>query len=144
MGFRFLAGLWMIFIFKIGSRLGYGSSVGIWSWFNLKTLCAKGQRFKSPFRSSYSENIFYEKKKFDDLRAHYHCIALPTIWDTYWARLGKNKIFQRYKNLLHFKISQRFSQFWTWFCERFRKNASRRPTFTGNLPFTLMPVSERI
>jgi hypothetical protein len=30
-------------------------------------------------RSSYSEKIFYENKKFDDLWAHYHSIALPTI-----------------------------------------------------------------
>ena len=41
-------------------------------------------------RSSYSEKIFYEKKKFDDLWAHYHGLhSQPS--DTYWARLGKKK-----------------------------------------------------
>jgi hypothetical protein len=35
-----------------------------------------------PIRSSYSEEIFYEKKKFDDLWAHYHGLhSQPT--DTY-------------------------------------------------------------
>ena len=52
----------------------------LWSWFNLKTLRAKGRRFKSPFDHPYSEKIFCEKKKFDDLWAHYHSIPLPTIW----------------------------------------------------------------
>ena len=41
-------------------------------------------------RSSYSEKIFYEKKKFDDLWAHYHGLhSQPS--DTYWARLKKKK-----------------------------------------------------
>ena len=49
-------------------------------------------------RSSYSEKIFYEKKKFDDLWAHYHGLhSQPS--DTYWARLGKKK-----KNFDGFKV----------------------------------------
>jgi hypothetical protein len=49
---------------------GCGSSVGMITVQFEDSLCQ---------RSSYSEKIFYEKKKFDDLWAHYHSIALPTI-----------------------------------------------------------------
>jgi hypothetical protein len=50
------------------------------SWFNLNPLYVKVAEVKISIRSSKSEKIFHEKKKFDDLWAHYHIIVLA---DTY-------------------------------------------------------------
>jgi hypothetical protein len=50
---------------------GCGSSVGMIMVQFEDSLCQRSE-VQISIRSSYSEKIFYEKKKFDDLWAHYH------------------------------------------------------------------------
>jgi hypothetical protein len=50
---------------------GSGSSVGMIMVQFEDSLCQRSE-VQISIRSSYSEKIFYEKKKFDDLWAHYH------------------------------------------------------------------------
>jgi hypothetical protein len=57
---------------------GCGSSVGM-IMVQFEDSLRQRSEVQISIRSSYSEKIFYEKKKFDDLWAHYHSIALPTI-----------------------------------------------------------------
>jgi hypothetical protein len=57
---------------------GSGSSVGMIMG-QFEDSLRQRSEVQISIRSSYSEKIFYEKKKFDDLWAHYHSIALPTI-----------------------------------------------------------------
>jgi hypothetical protein len=53
------------------SNGGSGSSVGMIMVQFEDSLCQRSE-VQISIRSSYSEKIFYEKKKFDDLWAHYH------------------------------------------------------------------------
>ena len=55
-----------------------GSSVGMIIVQFEDSLCQRSE-VKISIRSSYSEKIFYKKKKFDDLWAHYHSVALSAI-----------------------------------------------------------------
>ena len=48
-----------------------GGSVGMIMVQFEDSLCQRSE-VQISIRSSYSEKIFYEKKKFDDLWAHYH------------------------------------------------------------------------
>ena len=51
----------------------------LWSWFNLKTLCAKGRRFKSPPVILFRENFLW-KEKIRWFMGPLPRLALPTIW----------------------------------------------------------------
>jgi hypothetical protein len=57
---------------------GCGSSVGM-IMVQFEDSLRQRSEVQISIRSSYSEEIFYEKKKFNDLWAHFHRIALPTI-----------------------------------------------------------------
>ncbi len=59
--------------------MGCGSSVDM-IMVKFEDSLRQRSKVQISIRLSYSEKIFYEKKKFDDLWAHYHSIALPTIW----------------------------------------------------------------
>jgi hypothetical protein len=67
---------------------------------------------KISIRSSYSEKIFYEKKKFDDLWAHYHSIALPPQYCTpnhlipIELGLEKKKARSSYSEKIFFKLKE--------------------------------------
>ena len=52
-------------------KLGSGSSVGM-IMVQFEDSLRQRSEVQISIRSSYSEKIFYEKKKFDDLWAHYH------------------------------------------------------------------------
>jgi hypothetical protein len=54
---------------------GCGSSVGM-IMVQFEDSLRHRSEVQISIRSSYSEEIFYEKKKFNDLWGHYHSIAL--------------------------------------------------------------------
>ena len=60
----------------------------LWSWFNLKTLCAKGRRFKYPSGHLIQRKFSMKRKNsmiYGPTTKGFH--SQPS--DTYWARLGK-------------------------------------------------------
>jgi hypothetical protein len=63
---------------KPSKKRGCGSSVAMIMVQFEDSLCQRPE-VQISIRSSYSEKIFNEKKKFDDLWAHYQRIPLPTI-----------------------------------------------------------------
>ena len=62
----------------------------VWSWFNLKTLCAKGRRFKSP-SGHLIQRKFSMKRKNSMIYGPTTTVLHSQPSDTYWARLGKKK-----------------------------------------------------
>ena len=62
----------------------------LWSWFNLKTLCAKGRRFKSPSGHLIQRKFSMKRKNsmiYGPTTTGFHSQSS----DTYWARLGNQK-----------------------------------------------------
>jgi hypothetical protein len=80
-------------------KRGSGSSVGMIMVQFEDSLCQRSE-VQISIRSSYSEKIFYEKKKFDDLWAHYHGLhSQPSDTKMDWQKF-RNRYLES-KNL-HF------------------------------------------
>ena len=76
--------------FGLEKHLTKGAVVAqwLWSWFNLKTLCAKGRRFKSP-PGHLIQRKFSMKRKNSMIYGPTTTVLHSQPSDTYWARLGK-------------------------------------------------------
>ena len=110
---------------------GSGSSVKgavvaqwVWSWFNLKNLCAKGRRFKSS-SGHLIQRKFSMKRKNSMIYGPTTTVLHSRPSDTYWARLGKKNATAQ-SAVIHCSFWQLFhlrstledvvaQKMWSWF-----------------------------